>query len=215
MKLGHCHTCDYWLIHKFTTYDDGSIVDNFKARDGFGFCEKFTRETEAEFGCGFCEESGWNHITKSHKAGAPWQHWEVKACPDCKLEGNDEIGRGSGCKRCAGTGKVRWYDDGFIGEEQTRLHPEQKKRMQLGPPKCVKCERDLDANWVSCPWCGTRTNKPSELEVIGYDPGQVQGTTDEMITKMMAAKAAKRAAEAGDVLQSGGTPPPPPQEQTS
>lgn len=184
-----CEHCLHWLVAKQTTYDDGEVVTNFRSPEGKGQCQKLNIETEAGFGCNKFMEDGWDHTERHAKAGCAWQHWQIKACPDCK-------GYGLGCHRCAGTGKVRHYDDGFIGEEQTRLHPKQKAVMDIGPPKCVQCSRDLDVNWVSCPWCGARTNKPSPLEVIPWQEGAAQGTTDEMMSKMVAAKRDEAATEA-------------------
>jgi hypothetical protein len=191
-----CDQCDHWLTTVLTTYDDGETIINFQASQGFGKCGlglKLAGEcTPADFGCAKFVASGWDHTTKHHKAGAAWQHWEVKQCPDCIVAGHSV-----GCKRCAGTGKVRFYDDGYVGEEQTRLHPKQKALMELGPPKCISCQKELDPNWVSCPWCGTRTNKPGEREVIGYAEGQMQGTTDDMIAAAIAKKHAQTTVPSG------------------
>jgi hypothetical protein len=54
----------------------------------------------------------------------PWQVWEMIPCPDCLGVGSE---RDSACHRCVGTGNVRKYADGFVGEERTREHPVEKE----------------------------------------------------------------------------------------
>jgi hypothetical protein len=205
-----CDECKHWLVAVDVAYEDGTVIDQGKVvigtkvvqlhrhPEGRGQCEKLNMETAREFFCAGFEPQDWDHTEHYEKSGAPWQHWQILTCPDCN-------GIGLGCMRCVGTGKVRHYDDGYIGEERTRLHPKQKEAMAAGPPKCVSCEKDLDPNWVSCPWCGTRTNKMGEREVIPYVQGAVQGTTDELMGKMIAARRARQTEQGGEVLNAGGT----------
>jgi hypothetical protein len=67
--------------------------------------------------------------------------------------------------QCAGTGIVRYYEDGFVGEEHTRLHPKEKAMTE--PPKCGKCSRNIDIKWVACPYCGNRLEAMAETVTLG------------------------------------------------
>jgi len=215
--MGHCENCKHWLCAVDVTYDDGSVVSSGKVLvaqrliqlhkhpSGLGHCEKLDREFPADFGCGYFIEDSWDHTEHYRKNGEPWQHSRNDTCPECN-------GVGHGCGRCVGIGKVRFYDDGFVGEEKTRLHPREKKILEEKGsliPKCIQCGKDLDIQWVSCPYCGARTNKPSPLEVIPYEPGAVQGTTDEMI---MAARRRRESQSAVVADQQFVPPPAPPGE---
>jgi len=51
-------------------------------------------------------------------------------CPECTGIDMKQIYAspvGNRGHRCAGTGLVRLYDDGYVGDEQTRMHPKQKE----------------------------------------------------------------------------------------
>ena len=115
----NCKTCKNWVTERSTAYGDGSVIVNFRAPDGKGACVPLGLETAADFGCNKYE-SGGPTVEMSFKGGAPWSHSVAGPCPDCG---------GTGCRRCAFTGKVRHYDDGHVGEEQTRLHPREKEQM--------------------------------------------------------------------------------------
>ena len=43
-------------------------------------------------------------------------------CPNCSGLGC-RVSNGRACDRCVGTGQVRFYSDGHIGNERTRTHP--------------------------------------------------------------------------------------------
>jgi hypothetical protein len=179
-----CDECDHWLVAKITSYDDGSVVDNYRAPEGNGHCEVHDKDFAAAYFCADFKESGWDHLEKKHKAGAPWQYWVLVKCPEC-----EPVGHSVGCNRCAGTGQIRLYDDGFLGNNQTLEHPVETAKRVKGPPKCVQCSKDLDPMWINCPWCGARTNKPSPPEIIKDEVlAGVQGTTDELMQKMLARK---------------------------
>lgn len=158
-----CDGCARWITGRNTVYDDGSTVDNFNAPDGKGFCEKLLIETVPDFGCTAFSE-GTAHIVVSRKVGAPWQHWTMGPCPDCGGKGN---AGDSGCHRCTGTGKVRHYDDGHVGEERTRMHPKERAAGPVAKPKCGLCGHEVEPAWVACPTCGTRREAPAETQVIG------------------------------------------------
>ena len=152
-----CADCKKWFSQHVTDYADGSRVINWQPPvPGRGMCEYLGYETVSDFGCNKFEE-GHEHVkVLGKKTGSPWHHSHYDRCPDCQ-------GIGWDCKRCAGTGHVLYYDDGHVGEEQHRRHPNEDK---LGPPpepKCPGCDRVVDPNWVACPFCGARTNKPDEL----------------------------------------------------
>lgn len=115
----NCSGCAHWLVEQSTSYQDGSVVVAYKAPDGMGRCNVLDVETAAAFGCNQFAAGG-PLVETTSKAGAPWMHSVAGPCPDCG-------GLGLGCVRCAGTGKVRHYEDGHVGEEQTRLHPKEKE----------------------------------------------------------------------------------------
>ena len=150
-----CSNCRKWLIQRVTDYADGSRIINFKTPDGVGHCEHLKVDTVESFGCNEFVE-GHEHVQiMGQKSGSPWHHSHYGVCPDCS-------GVGWKCQRCAGTGKVLYYDDGYIGEEQHRRHPNEDKAGSPPIPRCVDCQREVDPNWVACPYCGARTNKPDE-----------------------------------------------------
>jgi hypothetical protein len=147
-----CATCRKWLCQRVTDYEDGTRIVNLQTAEGRGKCDVLDHETPADFGCNRYEH-GLEHVEiMGKKPGSPWHHSKWGTCPEC-------AGVGYGCRRCAGTGRVLYYDDGYVGEEQTRRHPNEAK---IGPPpkpKCVGCDRDIDPTWVACPHCGVSTNQ--------------------------------------------------------
>lgn len=119
-----CGDCQRWLTERAIVYGDGSRVAGYQAPAGKGMCDHLNQETPEDFGClAFAE--GAEHTVVETKEGPPWAYWVMIPCPNCMGRGSDE----SACHRCAGTGKVRKYDDGYVGEEQTRLHPREKEAM--------------------------------------------------------------------------------------
>jgi predicted amidophosphoribosyltransferase len=82
-------------------------------------------------------------------------------CPNCTGKGNQGDGA---CDRCTGTGNVRYYEDGFVGEERSRMHPKEKEL--AAKPKCVGCGREVDPVWVACPICGQKLDAPMQPEKI-------------------------------------------------
>jgi len=128
-----CDECEHWITTRETHYEDGSTVVNYRCPDGKGRCNILGIDTDPDFGCNKFS-GGTLRAVISYKSGAPWQHHVMGACPDCEGLGSQT---GSACMRCAGTAKVRYYDDGHIGEERTRLHPDEKKlhdqRLPYGP----------------------------------------------------------------------------------
>lgn len=157
-----CAICQHWTVQRVTTYDDGSIVERWKAPEGVGHCELLGIATDPGFGCNRFIESFYDHVETLKKPGAPWQHFVMIPCPDCAGKGDG--GRGH---RCAGTGLVRLYDDGHIGDEQTRRHPKENRPAAL----CHGCNAAVDPNWAHCPACGVKLWKVAETEVIKDDLG--------------------------------------------
>lgn len=158
-----CASCGKWTIARQTHYDDGSVIDNYRAPDGLGHCEELGIDTKPDFFCAMfsADYDFSHHIHVTNKAGAPWQYSRAVPCPECTEKG---LCSGSAC-RCAGTGKVRLYDDGFLGEEHTRLHPKEKELLQ--GPKCVNCGRKIEIEWVACPMCGHKLEHAvKEPEVV-------------------------------------------------
>lgn len=160
--MNECQSCAHWTLARVTVYSDGSTVDTFRAPDGKGHCEELTIDTAPDFGCNKYEiDGGSSHVITTEKQGAPWQHWSMGNCPDCAGKGN--AGDGA-CHRCAGTSKVRYYEDGYIGEERTRLHP--KERETAAKPKCAGCQRDVEISWLACPICGHRLDGAVSTEKV-------------------------------------------------
>jgi hypothetical protein len=158
--MSTCESCHHWTIKRETMYGDGAIIENWKAEDGKGACESLVIETAHDFGCNRYIEGGGDHVTTARKDGHPWQHFVMIPCPDCGGKGDG--GRGH---RCAGTGLVRLYDDGYVGDEQTRLHPNEKPL----PSTCPACSANVDRGWAHCPSCGAKLWKVAETEVIGNE----------------------------------------------
>jgi hypothetical protein len=159
----HCSDCSHWVIARTTLYQDGSSVDTFRAADGSGRCGELHIDTAPSFGC-MAFAAGDGHVVYSHKLGAPWQHSHAGPCPDCNAAGHQGS---TACHRCAGTGKVRHYDDGYIGEEQSRLHPKEKANRE--PPQCPHCAKRIDLEWIACPHCGKRLDRPMPTEIISFE----------------------------------------------
>ena len=120
--MGHCFDCANWIIGKKTVYGDGSEIFTQTSNVGRGRCQALNIETTPEFGCN-AYSLGEVHVVIMRKDGAPWENFEYRPCPDCGGRGSTP---GAGmCERCYGTSRVRYYDDGYIGEERTRLHPKE------------------------------------------------------------------------------------------
>jgi len=158
-----CAGCAHWIVANKTIYESGDVIVHYEAKPGFGGCTVLDIETKDDFGCKKFA-AGDDHVTADRKAGAPWQYSRSGPCPDCAAHGNANDGA---CHRCAGTGQVRHYDDGYVGEERTRLHPKEKE--SAARPTCSACFREVDADWVSCPRCGQRLNAPADVEKVA-DP---------------------------------------------
>jgi|ERR1043166_3095243 DNA-directed RNA polymerase subunit RPC12/RpoP len=157
-----CSDCKKWLKQKKNTYEDGSETTTFTSPADKGKCLELGIDTTPSFGCAAYEFSDWDHVERTQKRGAPWQHWAMIPCPDCRGNGSS----GQACHRCAGTGLVRKYDDGYIGEERTRTHPKEIELKVAAVPKCKKCESPVEIDWVACPRCGHRLTPPAEMEVV-------------------------------------------------
>ena len=157
-----CETCDKWVVSRVTAYSDGSDIRTFDAPAGKGRCEHLGIDTPREFGCINYAE-GTNQVRITKKEGEPWRFWKMGPCPDCSSKGNSGDGA---CHRCAGTGNVRHYEDGFVGEERTRLHPKEREISQGLKPTCLGCSKEVDAGWVACPFCGHKLEGAAPVEVI-------------------------------------------------
>ncbi len=152
----NCEKCAHWTVRRATAYGDGIIIENWKAEPGKGQCDSLGIETSHDFGCNRFME-GDAHDALARKDGAPWQHFIMIKCPSCS--------GAAGCHgrcQCAGTGLVRLYDDGYVGDEQTRMHPNEKPL----PTKCPSCEAPVEPGWAHCPSCGAKLWKVAETEII-------------------------------------------------
>ena len=151
----NCANCRKWLTQRVTDYEDGTRIVNLSCAPGMGRCEVLNIEVPADFGCNKFEE-GFLHVEiMGKKTGSPWHHSQWGKCPDCG-------GVGYGCRRCAGTGRVLYYDDGHIGEEQHRRHPNEVVKGPPPAPTCDSCQSQIDLKWVACPHCGWRIPKPED-----------------------------------------------------
>jgi hypothetical protein len=169
--MDDCLTCKSWICQRVMCYGDGSTVIKFETPEGRGECTLLKIETTADFGCKRFIE-GRDHIeVLGHKAGSPWQYFTLGPCPDCK----DSAGPGWMCRRCAGTAKVRYYDDGFVGDEQTKRHPKEPSDKVAAELLCIDCGSPLDQDWIACPRCGARTNKSEEMVIIEGEAFNVGG----------------------------------------
>lgn len=127
-----CSNCNKWVRECRRHYSDGTEQSYFIAPEGKGHCEALGIDTAPEFGClKFVDYPSWTHVIIDPIDGAPWEHWTFISCPDCNGVGssNDRA-----CRRCAGTAKVRRYDDGYVADA-TWDHPlekERKKAQQAG-----------------------------------------------------------------------------------
>jgi hypothetical protein len=173
MSDGACEICRNWLVERFTEYSDGSRITNWKpAKEGCGLCDVLKIETPADFGCKSFGE-GHVHTERAWKNGAPYMHWTVGPCPGCT--GNGSVAQfttqggypqitGGSCDRCKGTGKVRHYDDGFVGNESDRMHPKEKEIAE--PLTCRRCSKSVEVTWMVCPFCGNRLEGEAAVEIV-------------------------------------------------
>src|SRR5258706_7098876 len=120
----NCKECGNWILERKTIYDDGSEIITYRASEGKGNCQVLKVDTAPDFGCNSFKYG--DHTETTNKSGAPWHHWHHDVCPTCNGVGIGSPGISYPCGQCYGTGRVRHYDDGFIGEEKTRLHPNEK-----------------------------------------------------------------------------------------
>jgi ribosomal protein L40E len=184
-----CDGCARWIAKALTSYGDGSEVVNYEAPAGTGLCVWLTMKkigqpaptvghdlpqiklalenpnelviTDADFGCNAFHDCGDlpRIVYLDSKRGEPWQYWQMGPCPECVGKGSQGD---SSCRRCAGTANVRYYDDGFVGDERTRKHPREKDLI----PTCAACSAELQPDWVACPKCGHKREHPAPTEVV-------------------------------------------------
>lgn len=126
----NCAECGHWTTQRKTVYGDGSEIITYDAPTALrGHCEVLNLSTEADFGC--TKFFIGDHVRITNKDGAPWHHFKMIPCPDCNQN------PGGGQCRCAGTGLVRLYDDGYVGEEQTRRHPKENEAPAVVDPGTI------------------------------------------------------------------------------
>ena len=164
-----CSTCSKWFVRKETHYSHGEVIVNWAEPRGYGKCPVLDNMiTAPDFECNKYE-SGAPLVEIAYKDGEPWHHAVHGPCPDCGgrgLKSNDKQD-----DRCCGTGMVLHYDDGYIGENRTKMHPKEReygKREAEPTPTCFNCHKSIELTWFACPYCGTRlkTEKPEIVEVL-------------------------------------------------
>lgn len=127
-----CKTCSHWILKRSRRYADGTEKVHFWVTGGNGLCTRLQRETGPAFFCAdFTDDGTFDHIEIENVAGESWQNWKMGKCPDCCGRGCGEGDNASACYRCAGTGNVRFYDDGFVGDERTRRHPKEPTQQEI------------------------------------------------------------------------------------
>jgi hypothetical protein len=116
-----CSDCKLWTVKRRRIYQDGTEVVFYTAPEGKGHCNVLAVETRAAFSCIAFEPAAAEstHVVTELLNEPAWKLFKMGPCPDCNGLGS----RDGACWRCAGTGNVRYYDDGHIGEERTRKHP--------------------------------------------------------------------------------------------
>lgn len=126
-----CDGCNSWRRGTRTSYGDGSVREDLLEQPR---CAMLNIVTAADFGCVHYADDAGGQMLQEAKAGAPWQNWRMVPCPDCRAAGN--AGDGA-CGRCTGTGNVRAYDDGYVGDERTRRHPKEVEAAAGADPGTV------------------------------------------------------------------------------
>jgi len=160
-----CADCYQWLTQRVTDYEDGSRIVNFKSTDGKGHCGILNIETDPDFGCNKFME-GHEHIEiMAKKTGSPWHHSTRITCPDCKGTGVVGPLGDVSCERCCRTGTCLKYDDGYIGEEKTRRHPNEVVDGPPPEPTCDACNAKVEKHWKACPFCGNRFSQGEIVRV--------------------------------------------------
>lgn len=187
--MGNCRVCKSWLLRRENHYENGEVIVKWKGPDGKGKCGVLDVLTAPNFGC-IAFEKGGPLIKIRNKTGEPWHHKHYGPCPDCKrpecgypdcswvhcpgmdkCQGSPARASGGYDDRCVGTGLVYYYDDGFIGENRTKMHPKEKmigkKRPDDGvmdhPPECRKCNKSVSEEWNVCPYCGYKLKEGSDI----------------------------------------------------
>lgn len=129
--MAFCSQCEKWVRERRRHYSDGTEISYYQSPDDKGHCEVLDIDTLPEFGCNQFTPATSSTCRIEAIDNAPWQRWTFIPCPDCSGVGssNDRA-----CRRCAGTAKVRRYDDGYVADA-TWDHPlekERKKAQQAG-----------------------------------------------------------------------------------
>ena len=163
-----CSTCSKWFVLRETKYANGETIVNWSAPEGTGQCRVLNVDTPHHFECNQYT-LGSPIIETTFKTGSPWHHAVHGPCPDCKGRGLTADDKRD--DRCCGTGIVLHYDDGYIGENRTKMHPKEKefgKRHAEPTPTCLNCHKSIELTWLACPYCGTRlkAEKPEIAEVL-------------------------------------------------
>jgi len=166
----NCASCGHWLVRVEIKYGNGDTIIKWSDPQGRGKCTGPLADTitAPDFGC-IKYEAGEPIVQSSFKEGNPWNYWTPGPCPDCGGRGMAGDGVDD---RCCGTGQVRYYDDGFIGDNRSKMHPKEKpfgKRPDDPTPVCFNCYKSIDQHWNVCPYCGTNLKerqKPALADVL-------------------------------------------------
>ncbi len=152
-----CADCRYWkrgTLRRYANterYEDATTEEGSPCRAAgplLGFC------TPAEFSCSNYSEFDTedDQVEVVLNAGEPWQVWRMIPCPDCSGAGSLDSPT-PGCYRCVGTGNVRAYDDGYVGDERSREHPREREErlFLLREEKLSQARAEIAASEVEEP----------------------------------------------------------------
>ena len=147
-----CSACAYWLRGTWRSYGFTPPEFSPAAEDpSAGLCRDAENPlsghtTPAGFGClRFTEkQSDEDQLIRETYDREPWEVWHMIRCPDCRPPG---VTGEAACHRCAGTGQVPQYADGYVGEQQTWEHPIAKERrvQREREARAAKLREELEA----------------------------------------------------------------------
>ncbi len=135
----NCSDCKFWFRGTRRQYKNSPVVFTASASGEQGICRSGGAVNGLTIGptFGCIDFSRFSNPDEQEDFivydAEPWQISEEIRCPDCN-------GYGCGCHRCASTGHVRKYADGYVGDEQTKEHPVER-RMRLEKQRQVLMER--------------------------------------------------------------------------
>jgi hypothetical protein len=152
-----CANCRFWKRGTLRRYANTERYESAETEKGspcraagplLGFC------TPGDFSCSNYRKFNTkdDQVEVVINAGEPWQVWRMVPCPDCSGNGSNDSPT-PGCHRCVGTGNVRAYDDGYVGEERTREHPRDREErlVRMREDRLTQARAEIAASEVEPP----------------------------------------------------------------